>query len=294
MGSLSLLQAIFLTQESNGVSYIAGGFFINWAVREAHGPPLSPPLFPSFKSLSLFLPPHSPRPNNSPNHYYPNVHFPGEIWARPASSSNSPPLCCPPCLLWFLLAVHASRFPLGCEQRGSWNLQWPVYRLGTLWLNKGKRVLKQEMKEIRKINPLQCSCLENPRDGGAWWAAVYGVAQSRTWLKQLSSSNSSKDTWQKSPGRQNGALPMDQVRPTDRITLGEPEGVGSSLWGQVAGGSWRKEELELQWQRQASRQEGWWGEAESKDRSAWRKFKGGHLAYFIWSEGLGIFVFYEM
>ena len=29
-------------------------------------------------------------------------------------------------------------------------------------------------------NPLQCSCLENPKDGGAWWAAVYGVAQSRT------------------------------------------------------------------------------------------------------------------
>ena len=32
-------------------------------------------------------------------------------------------------------------------------------------------------------SPLQCSCLENPRDGGAWWAAVYGVAQSRTQLK---------------------------------------------------------------------------------------------------------------
>ena len=29
-------------------------------------------------------------------------------------------------------------------------------------------------------NPLQCSCLENPRDGGAWWAAIYGIAQSRT------------------------------------------------------------------------------------------------------------------
>ena len=42
-------------------------------------------------------------------------------------------------------------------------------------------------------NPLQCSCLENPRDGGAWWAAVYGVTQSRTRLKQLSSSSSSKD-----------------------------------------------------------------------------------------------------
>ena len=39
-------------------------------------------------------------------------------------------------------------------------------------------------------NPLQCSCLENPRDGGAWWAAVCGVAQSRTRLKQLSSSSS--------------------------------------------------------------------------------------------------------
>ena len=38
-------------------------------------------------------------------------------------------------------------------------------------------------------NPLQCSCLENPRNGGAWWAAVYGVAQSRTQLKQLSSSS---------------------------------------------------------------------------------------------------------
>ena len=38
-------------------------------------------------------------------------------------------------------------------------------------------------------NPPQCSCLQNPRDGGAWWAAVYGVAQSRTWLKRLSSSS---------------------------------------------------------------------------------------------------------
>ena len=37
-------------------------------------------------------------------------------------------------------------------------------------------------------NPLQCSCLENPREGGAWWAAIYGVAQSWTQLKWLSSS----------------------------------------------------------------------------------------------------------
>ena len=40
-------------------------------------------------------------------------------------------------------------------------------------------------------NPLQGSCLENPRDGGAWWAAAYGVAQSWTRLKRLSSSSSS-------------------------------------------------------------------------------------------------------
>ena len=41
-------------------------------------------------------------------------------------------------------------------------------------------------------NPLQCSCLENPRDGEAWWAAIYGVALSQTRLKRLSSSSSSR------------------------------------------------------------------------------------------------------
>ena len=44
-------------------------------------------------------------------------------------------------------------------------------------------------------NLLQCSCLENPRDGGAWWAAVYEVAQSRTRLKRLSSSSSQWYYW---------------------------------------------------------------------------------------------------
>ena len=43
-------------------------------------------------------------------------------------------------------------------------------------------------------NPLRCSCLENPRDGGAWWAAKYGVAESQTWLKRLSSSSSQRFT----------------------------------------------------------------------------------------------------
>ena len=41
-------------------------------------------------------------------------------------------------------------------------------------------------------NPLQCSCLENPKDGGAWWVAIYAVAQSQTRLKRLSSSSSSR------------------------------------------------------------------------------------------------------
>ena len=44
----------------------------------------------------------------------------------------------------------------------------------------------------RKWQPTPCSCLEDPRDGGAWWGAVYGVAQSRTRLKRLSSSSSSR------------------------------------------------------------------------------------------------------
>ena len=41
-------------------------------------------------------------------------------------------------------------------------------------------------------NPLQCSCLESPRDREAWWAAIYGVAQSLTQLKRLSSSSSTR------------------------------------------------------------------------------------------------------
>ena len=46
--------------------------------------------------------------------------------------------------------------------------------------------------QFHALEKEMCSCLENPRDGGAWWAAVYGVAQSRTRLKRLSSSSSVK------------------------------------------------------------------------------------------------------
>ena len=48
---------------------------------------------------------------------------------------------------------------------------------------------------VENGNPLQYSCLENPRDGGPWWAAVFGVAQSRTWLKQIHSSSSSSSSF---------------------------------------------------------------------------------------------------
>ena len=54
-------------------------------------------------------------------------------------------------------------------------------------------------------NPLQCSCLESPRDGGAWWAALFGVAQSRTRLKQLSSSSTNKLEKWISPFKDSGA-----------------------------------------------------------------------------------------
>ena len=49
--------------------------------------------------------------------------------------------------------------------------------------------LASHFPQLARCNPLQCSCRENPRNGGVWWAAVYGVAQSRTWLKRLSSSS---------------------------------------------------------------------------------------------------------
>ena len=55
-------------------------------------------------------------------------------------------------------------------------------------------------------NPLQCSCLENPRDREAWWAAVNGVAQSRTRLRRLSSSSSSSNPDDKSKLEREGAL----------------------------------------------------------------------------------------
>ena len=75
---------------------------------------------------------------------------------------------------------HGWRSLEGCSPRGRWGsdmTEWLHFHFSLSCIGEGNS------------NPLQCSCLENPRDGGAWWAAIYGVAQSRTWLKWLSSSS---------------------------------------------------------------------------------------------------------
>ena len=88
------------------------------------------------------------------------------------------------------MAAHSSilawRIP-GMEEPGGL-LSMGSHRVGHDWAT----VLSLSWFGEGNGNPLQCSCLENPRDGRAWWAAVYGVAQSRTRLKWLSSSSSSK------------------------------------------------------------------------------------------------------
>ena len=105
-------------------------------------------------------------------------------------------------------------WPMLCTQRRQWHLT-PVLLPGK---SHGQRSLvgcsswgREESDTTERLhfhfslscigegngNPLQCSCLENPRDGGAWRAAVYGVEQSRTRLKWLSSS-SKCITWEKS------------------------------------------------------------------------------------------------
>ena len=66
-------------------------------------------------------------------------------------------------------------------------------------------------------NPLQCSCLENPRDGGVWWAAVYGVAQSQTRLKRLSSSSSIHFSGSVSENLEVNHLFLSQVWGSNRV-----------------------------------------------------------------------------
>ena len=75
---------------------------------------------------------------------------------------------------------HGWRRLAGCSPWGRWEsdtTEWLHFHFSLSCIGEGNG------------NPLQCSCLENPRDGATWWAAVCGVAQSWTWLKWLSSSS---------------------------------------------------------------------------------------------------------
>ena len=76
---------------------------------------------------------------------------------------------------------HGRRGLVGCSPWSCWGsdtTEWLHFHFSLSCIGEGNG------------NPLQCSCLENPRDGVAWWAAVYGVAQSPTRLKRFSSSSS--------------------------------------------------------------------------------------------------------
>ena len=96
-----------------------------------------------------------------------------------------------------LLKVHILLFMAPHSSALAWKIPW-TEELGRLQSMGSLRVRHTERLHFHfslwcigegNGNPLQCSCLENPRDGGAWWAAVCGVAQSQTRLKQLWSSS---------------------------------------------------------------------------------------------------------
>ena len=78
---------------------------------------------------------------------------------------------------------HGQRSPVGCSP-------WGCEELDTTELLHFHFLLSCTGEG--NGNPLQCSCLENPRDGGVWWATIYGVAQGWTQQKRLSSSSSSR------------------------------------------------------------------------------------------------------
>ena len=81
---------------------------------------------------------------------------------------------------------HGRRSLVGCSswcRKESGTTEWLYFHFSLSCIGEGNG------------NPLQYSCLENPRDRGAWWAAVYGISQSQTWLKRLSSSSSNPNSY---------------------------------------------------------------------------------------------------
>ena len=92
--------------------------------------------------------------------------------------------------------LNKASYPVFRKLTIRWRRQGAASRDSNLQSREESKKIQQNIKlNSPKIgegngNPLQCSCLENPRARGAWWAAVYGVAQSQTRLKRLSSSSS--------------------------------------------------------------------------------------------------------
>ena len=104
--------------------------------------------------------------------------FPANIWALLISGLEKAMAPHSGTLAW---KIPWTEEPGGLQSMGSlrvghnWATEWLHFSLSCIGEGNG--------------NPLQCSCLENPRDSGAWWTAVYGIAQSQTRLKWLSSSS---------------------------------------------------------------------------------------------------------
>ena len=97
-------------------------------------------------------------------------------------------------LKWQLLYIFLEKAMAPHSSTLAWKIPW-MEEPGRLQSMGSLRVRHDWVTSLSRIgegngNPLQCSCLEKPRDRGAWWAAISGVAQSRTWLKWLSSSSS--------------------------------------------------------------------------------------------------------
>ena len=105
--------------------------------------------------------------NGSPVISYHSLYGPGRRWWHPT------PVLLPE-------KSHGRRNLVGRRPWGRWEsdtTEWLHFHFSLSCTGEGNG------------HPLQCSCLENPRDGGAWWAAIYGVAQSWTRLKRLRSSS---------------------------------------------------------------------------------------------------------
>ena len=86
------------------------------------------------------------------------------------------------------LMAYPNQLPWSIQVSRTWCI---ICRLSQPWTERLHFHLSLSCIGEGNGNTLQCSCLENPRNGGAWWAAVYGVAQSRTRLKRLSNCSSS-------------------------------------------------------------------------------------------------------